>query len=62
MFGYVGEKLNVNHLWKLKVKDAFFTPFNVDTLSPTSDLDRISPYTIGMIPSGQGMRIKKNIS
>ena len=59
MFGYLREKLNVNHFWKLKVKDAYFTLINVNPLSPSSDLDRISPYTISMIPSRHVMRIKK---
>ena len=62
VFGYLREKLNVNHFWKLKVKDAYFTLINVNPLSPSSDLDRISPYTIGMIPRRQVMRIKKNIN
>ena len=30
--------------------------------SPTSDQDRISPYTISTISSRQVMRIKKNIN
>ena len=34
----------------------------LNPLSPTSDLDRISPYTINMISSRQVMRIKKNIN
>ena len=37
-----------------------FQPFN--PLSPTSDPDRISPYTISTISSRQVMRIKKNIN
>ena len=35
----------------------FFNP-----LIPTSDRDRISPHNIGIIPSGQVMRITKNIN
>ena len=62
VFGYLRENLNVNHFWKLKVKDAYFIPFNINPLGPTSYQDRISPYTIGMIPSRQVMRIKKNIN
>ena len=31
-------------------------------LSPTSDLDRISPHTISTISSRQVIRIKKNIN
>ena len=31
-------------------------------LSPTGDLERISPYTISIISSRQVMRIKKNIN
>ena len=31
-------------------------------LSPTGDLERISPYTISMISSRQVMRKKKNIN
>ena len=31
-------------------------------LSPTSDQNRISPYTINTISSRQVMRIKKNIN
>ena len=31
----------------------------LNPLSPTSDQDRISPYTISTISSGQVMRIKK---
>ena len=34
---------------------------NLNPLSPTSDQDRISPYTVSTISSGQVMRIK-NIS
>ena len=35
---------------------------NLTPLSPTSDQDRISPYTVSTISSGQVMRIKKNIN
>ena len=31
-------------------------------ISPTSDQDRISPYTVGTISSRKVMRIKKNIN
>ena len=31
---------------------------NLNPLSPTSDQDRISPYTVSTISSGQVMRIK----
>ena len=55
-------EVKYNHFWKLKVKDAYFIPFNINPLGPTSYQDRISPYTIGMIPSRQVMRIKKNIN
>ena len=34
----------------------------LNPLSPTSDLHRISPYTINMISSRQVMRVKKNIN
>ena len=34
----------------------------LNPLSLTSDLDRISPYTISIISSRQLMRIKKNIN
>ena len=34
----------------------------LNPLSPTSDQDRISPYTINMISSRQVMRVKKNIN
>ena len=33
-----------------------------NTLSPTGDLDRSSPYVISMISSRQVIRIKKNIN
>ena len=35
---------------------------NLNPLSPTSDLDKISPYNIGTISSRQVIRINKNIN
>ena len=34
----------------------------INPLSPTSDLERISPYTVNMISSRQVKRIQKNIN
>ena len=34
----------------------------LNLLSPTSDLDRISPHIISMISSRQVMKVKKNIN
>ena len=37
-------------------------PVSVNSLTPTSDQDRISPHNINTISSRQVMRIKKNIN
>ena len=49
--------LKGTHKWSshsLKRRKKHFNP-----LSPTSDLDRISPYTISMISNRKVMKIKK---
>ena len=38
------------------------TLYEVNPVSPTSDLDRISPYSFSTVSSRQVMRIKKNIN
>ena len=41
---------------------AIYQVDSINPLSPTSDQERISPYTISTISSRQVMRIKKNIN
>ena len=46
----------------VKCLPILWTLYSINSFTPTSDQDRISPYNINTISSRQVMRIKKNIS
>ena len=48
--------------WAYFKQCGIFYHFPLNPLTPMSDQDRISPYNINTISSGQVMRIKKNIN
>ena len=55
-------KISLQLIWFVLVSTFSSDFFTVNTFTPTSDQDRISPYSVNTISSRQVMRIEKNIN